>query len=254
MKILLSPAKLLQSAKLLDYPAISTPFFIKEAELLVKGMKRLSAQQIMEIMHVSREIAELNFNRYQNWMFTTYCTDQIQPCSFMFNGEVYKALDVNSLSDVELRRAQDQLFILSGLYGILKPLDLIYPYRLEMGTAWSPTESSKNLYVFWREKLTSYLINNVSDSEFIVDLASTEYSKVVDWKRINNQVVVPVFKEFKGGKYRTVMMYAKHARGSMARFIVKNEIKEINQLKNFNSEGYFFDEKLSSLKEWVFVR
>ncbi len=254
MTILLSPAKLMQSVKGTDFSSTSVPHFIEEAKMLVNSIKDLSVSGLMEHMHISREIAELNFMRYQNWQPSKALSDEIQPCSFLFNGEVYKALDVRSLSKSDLMRAQERLLILSGLYGILKPLDLISPYRLEMGTRWAPNHNSKNLYAFWREKLTSYLVNRRGDSEVVIDLASTEYSKVIDWKRINVPVITPVFKEFKGGKYTTVMMYAKHARGSMARYIIQKNIIHSEQLKSYGVDGYSFDYKRSNGKEWVFVR
>jgi hypothetical protein len=244
----------MQSGKDTDFSLTSIPHFLEEAKMLVNSIKGLTVSELMERMHISREIAELNYIRYQNWQPSKALSDDIQPCSFLFNGEVYKALEVRSWSKSDLLRAQERLLILSGLYGVLKPLDLISPYRLEMGTRWAPNHHSKNLYAFWKEKLTTYLVSRLGDSEVVIDLASTEYSKVIDWKRINVPVITPVFKEFKGGKYTTVMMYAKHARGSMARYIIQEKIIHSEQLKSYAVDGYSFDDKLSSVKEWVFVR
>jgi hypothetical protein len=221
---------------------------------LVKNIRGLTVHDLMECMHISREIAELNYSRFQNWVASDRRMDGVEPCSFLFNGEVYKALGVQSLSEGDLLRAQDRLRILSGLYGILKPLDLIFPYRLEMGTRWSPNKSCRNLYDFWREKLTNHLVNGLQDQEFVIDLASTEYSKAIDWNKITVPAITPVFKEFRGGEYKTIMMYAKHARGAMARYIIQNNVVDLEQLKSYGIDGYRYDEKLSDKGDWVFVR
>jgi cytoplasmic iron level regulating protein YaaA (DUF328/UPF0246 family) len=205
-------------------------------------------------MHISEELAIQNYDRYQSWKRPKELTSVTQPCSFIFNGEVYKALDVCSLDPKELTYAQEHLFILSGLYGLLRPLDVIYPYRLEMGTKWSPDTKNKNLYTFWRDKLTSHLLSSINKDETIVNLASTEYSKVIDWKKITNRSITPIFKEFKNGEFKVIMMYAKHARGAMARYLIQNRMKKIEQLKLYNLDGYVYDDRLSSEREWVFVR
>jgi cytoplasmic iron level regulating protein YaaA (DUF328/UPF0246 family) len=143
---------------------------------------------------------------------------------------------------------------LSGLYGILKPFDLISPYRLEMGTKFSPNSKSKNLYEFWSDKVTNYLLDELESDEPIINLASIEYSKVINFKRIPNLTITPIFKEFKNGKYSIVMMYAKHQRGKMARYLIDNALKSVDELKIYNLDDYSFDGKLSTEKEWVFVR
>lgn len=254
MKILISPAKSIALTNKDDYPLVSSPCFLNDAQKLVKNLKKLKVQELKELMNVSEDIAQLNRDRFKNWSKTVELTEHSQPCSFIFSGEVYRALDISSLNTQELLKAQEQLMILSGLYGILKPLDLIYPYRLEMGTKWSPNPDTKNLYAYWNDKLTKHLRKNLVKDEVVVDLASTEYSKVVNWKIIKNQVVVPVFKEFKNGDYKVVMMYAKHARGKMSRYLIQNNLNDIEQLKLYNQDGYTYDDKLSNEKEWVFVR
>jgi len=254
MKILLSPAKSIALTNNLDFPLVTSPIFTKEAENLVKKLKRFKPKDLMTLMSISRELADQNYERFHNWVRPEEITIITQPSSFIFTGEVYRALDVHTLSNSELITAQDRIRILSGLYGILKPLDLIYPYRLEMGTKWSPDTKNKNLYDFWREKLTKQLKKELQPQEVIVDLASKEYSKVLDWKNIPNQVVTPVFKEFKNGEYKVVMMYAKHARGAMARYLIQNELNTIDELKLYAVDGYTYDDKLSTQKEWVFVR
>ena len=254
MKILLSPAKSISLTNKVDFPLVTSPIFVKETEKLVKKLKRLKPKDLMTLMSISRELADQNYERYHNWIKPEVFTTITQPSSFIFTGEVYRALDVHTLSNSELITAQDRLRILSGLYGILKPLDVIYPYRLEMGTKWSPDSKNKNLYEFWKDKLTKHFKTELEKEEEIIDLASTEYSKVLDWKKISNRVITPVFKEFKNGEYKVVMMYAKHARGAMARYLLQNEISQIDELKLYNVDGYAYDDKLSTEKEWVFVR
>jgi cytoplasmic iron level regulating protein YaaA (DUF328/UPF0246 family) len=163
-------------------------------------------------------------------------------------------LNAETLSPDELNKAQDRLRILSGLYGILKPLDLLVPYRLEMGTKWEVTPKQKNLYSFWGDKLTTYLNNELTDGEVVVNLASNEYAKVIEPKKLSSRIITPVFKEFKNGEYKTVMMYAKHARGKMTRYLIQNELDSIDQLKLYSEDGYLFDANLSTENDWVFVR
>lgn len=254
MKILLSPAKSINQTTKVDFPLVTLPVFSPEAEQLVKKLKRLKPGELMSLMHISEELALQNQQRYQSWKRSEVLTQDIQPCSFIFNGEVYKGLDMHTLNVKELQDAQDRIRILSGLYGILKPLDLIYPYRLEMGTKWSPDAKNTNLYSFWKEKVTSHLLSTVEKDEAIVNLASSEYAKVIDWKKITNPVVTPVFKEFKNGALKIVMMYAKHARGAMARYLIQEDLNDIEQLKLYNVDGYTFDDRSSNEKEWVFIR
>ena len=173
---------------------------------------------------------------------------------FAFSGEVYRGLDLASLNSEELEIATKSLRILSGMYGILKPNDLIYPYRLEMGTRFSPIEEQKNLYEFWKDKIAKTLKKELEKEEVIVNLASNEYFKAVDIQQIKNRIITPVFKEFKNGKFSIVMMYAKHARGAMARYLIQNQISNIEELKLYNIDGYSFDANQSTENEWVFVR
>lgn len=254
MKILLSPAKSINQTTKLDYPLVSSPVFSDEAEQLVRKLKRLKSGDLMSLMHISEDLADQNKQRYESWQRSDIITEDIQPCSFMFNGEVYKALQVHSLNDKELLTAQDRIRILSGLYGILKPLDLIYPYRLEMGTKWSPDSKSNSLYSFWKEKVTKHLLSTLEKDEMIINLASSEYAKAIDWKKVTNPIVTPVFKEFKNGALKIVMMYAKHARGAMAKYLVQHEVTDVEQLKLYNADGYAFDDRSSNEKEWVFIR
>jgi len=254
MKILLSPAKSLQLTDNWKAPLATQACFLEESEKLIKKLQKFSPKKIAQQMSISPDLAELNHARFQQWLKPLEVSENIIPAIFAFNGEVYKGFDVSSLSELELTRAQESLFILSGLYGVLKPLDLLYPYRLEMGTRWQISPSQKNLYDFWRKKLTNHLKSELSANESIVNLASTEYSKVIDFKLLKNKVITPQFKEFKNGEFKVVMMYAKHARGAMARYIVQNNLKEIEELKLYTVDGYTYDEKQSTESEWVFVR
>jgi cytoplasmic iron level regulating protein YaaA (DUF328/UPF0246 family) len=254
MKILLSPAKSIN----LNIPNITleytSPQFGNETAVLIQTLKKLSPKKIAELMSVSQDLAELNFERFQNFVLPGEESEHLLPAIFAFSGEVYKGFEAESLSEEQLIRAQNQIRLLSGLYGILKPLDLICPYRLEMGTKFLNTKKHKNLYSFWGSKISKTLQNELQESETLVNLASTEYSKAVEFKKIKNPVVTPLFKEFKNGEYKTVMMYAKHARGAMARYVVTEMIKDAEQLKLFSFEGYEFSEHLSNEIEWVFVR
>ena len=170
------------------------------------------------------------------------------------NGEVYKGFDIHTLSKEEVERAQNNLRILSGLYGILKPMDLIYPYRLEMGTKWNITPKIKNLYAFWGTKIAQSLRSEMVEGEVLINLASSEYFKAVDLKTLDKRVITPHFKDFKNGQLKIVMMYAKHQRGAMARYIIQNNITNPEDLKMYNLDGYSFDVNSSTENDWVFTR
>lgn len=254
MKLLLSPAKSISLNIPNNSLKYSYPQFGKETATLIKKLKQLSPKKIAELMSVSQDLAELNFERFQNFVLPGEESECLLPAIFAFSGEVYKGFEAESLSEEQLNRAQNQLRILSGLYGILKPLDLIYPYRLEMGTKFPNNKEYKNLYTFWGSKICKTLQKELQESEPIVNLASTEYSKAVEFKKIKNPVVTPLFKEFKNGEYKTIMMYAKHARGAMARYIISENINDIESLKSFSLDGYSFDEISSNDSVFTFLR
>ncbi len=254
MKILLSPAKSINES--CSYPEFSftTPDFKKEAAQLVRRLKKIRSKELMELMHVSKDIAELNCFRYKNWHLSDEPSEHVRPAAFLFTGEVYKGLNLESLSAEQLTTAQDSIRILSGMYGLLKPFDLIYPYRLEMGTRLEVKDSVNNLYEFWGEKLTKSLLKETDKNEPIINLASVEYSKSIYWKSIKRNTITPTFKEFKNGEYKVVMIFAKHARGAMARYLIEKNIQHIEDLKSYSVDGYSFNEQLSSQNDWVFVR
>ena len=252
MKILLSPAKSLDYSKSIAKPFVHQATFLKETEQLVTKLKKIKPKKFMEMMHISSDLAHLNYDRYQAWTSPTEESEVVKACIEVFNGEVYKGLDPFSWNETELIRANDQIRILSGLYGILKPLDLVYPYRLEMGTKWQITPKVKNLYAFWSDKLTKQL--NAEKPEEVLNLASGEYNKVINFKQLKVKVITPTFKDFSNGSYKVVMMYAKHARGAMANYCIKNHLTSLEDLKVYNVDGYTFDAKTSSETEWNFIR
>ena len=252
MKVLLSPAKALDMSREISPPESSVPVFMLESALLVKKMSQFSSRKIGEMMSLSRELSELNYNRYQNWKSEVELNEENNYAVAAFNGEVYRGFDAESLSKVQMTIAQNKVRILSGLYGILKPYDMIYPYRLEMGTKLAVTPKKTTLYKFWGTKIADSL--NSEGDDTIVNLASIEYFKAVGSKALKAKVITPLFKELKKGEYKTVMVFAKRARGRMARYIVENDIEDAEELKGFDIDGYRFDENLSSQFEWVFTR
>lgn len=254
MKILLSPAKSIQTLQRPDSDLYSTPIFVDQAEKLATKLAKKKVVDLAKMMHLSEALAQLNVDRYANWKKPLAPEAEILPCAFMFTGEVYKGLAIANWSTEQLQRGQEMIRILSGLYGMLKPLDLMYPYRLEMGTKWEITPAIKNLYAFWGSQLADQLNKETTDKEVIINLASNEYFKAVDQKKLKRRVLTPVFKEFKGGEYKIVMMYAKHARGAMARYLVQHNLDDIEDLKGYDVDGYRFHEALSTENEWVFTR
>jgi len=254
MKVLLSPAKSIELKNEFTVPEITKANFLKESNQLISKLKKLSVKKIGALMHISKDLAQINYDRYQNWVEPFELSENIKPAIVVFNGEVYRGLDAKSMSLEQLNIAQDKIRILSGLYGILKPLDLLYPYRLEMGTSWAVTPKQKNLYQFWGGKLSQFLNGEMAEHEVIINLASSEYFKAIDRKILKRRMITPVFKEFRNGEYKIVMTFAKHARGAMARYIVINNIEDPEELKVYNVDGYTFDANQSSENEWVFVR
>lgn len=256
MKIVISPAKSLDVSRNFEKPFTTTACFLEEAAYLAKKLKKLNAKKLTELMHISADLADLNYERYQHWTAPVQESDEVIAAVFAFTGEVYKGLEAESLSNEDLEYAQQKLRILSGLYGVLKPLDLLYPYRLEMGTKWQITPNQPNLYRFWGKKIATKLREEMQEEhdDVLINLASTEYFKAVDQKALGMRVITPVFKELKGGVYKVVMMYAKHARGAMARYIIQNRLTDPEQLKLYQVDGYQWDARLSTDSEWVFTR
>ncbi len=254
MLTLLSPAKKLETSKLNLSLELTLPEFNIDTKKILAVLKNKSVDDLQKLYSVSKEIAELNFQRFRDFDHD-YKEENTKASLFMFAGEVYNGLDANNFSNQELDFANSNLRILSGLYGILRPFDKINPYRLEMGTKCA-IGSCKNLYEFWQDNITEHI--NKTNNKVIINLASTEYFKVVKEKKLKANIVTPIFKDFKNGEYKIIMMYAKKARGLMANYIVKNKITEWQNLKLFNYEGYKFHPEMSDIdninKKLVFIR
>jgi cytoplasmic iron level regulating protein YaaA (DUF328/UPF0246 family) len=254
MITILSPAKKLDKRSERTIDSTSQPLFLDDSRELVEGLRELSPAEIARLMNVSRNIAELNYERFARWQ-PPFTNANASPALYLFNGQVYQELKAESLSDDDLDFAQNHLRILSGLYGLLRPLDLIQPYRLEMGTKMANSRG-KDLYAFWGEKITHALNEALGSQQnkILMNLASNEYFKAVHPGKLKGEIITPVFKERKGDQYRTVAVYAKKARGLMSRYIIQNRIDEPEAIKGFEEEGYVFSPHLSSGNEWVFVR
>lgn len=254
MIAILSPAKKLDKNTGRGTESYTTPQFLEDSRELVEQLRDYSPDQLSRLMNISRQLAELNYERFARW-HTPFTRDNAHPAVFLFNGQVYQGLDAESLQDGDLAFAQDHLRILSGLYGLLRPLDLIQPYRLEMGTRLD-NNRGRDLYAFWGEKITAALNESLAghSSKVLLNLASNEYYKALQPGKIEGDIITPVFKEKKGDQYRTVAVYAKKARGLMSRFILENHIDDPEAIKSFEEEGYVFSPQQSTQKEWVFVR
>jgi cytoplasmic iron level regulating protein YaaA (DUF328/UPF0246 family) len=253
MKIIISPAKSLNFEKDLPTSNFSLPVFLDDSKIINENLKKKNPSQLKELMKISDKIAELNWRR--NVEFNTpFTNSNSRPSLFTFDGDVYNGIDAFSLDDSKINKAQSSLRILSGLYGILKPLDLMQAYRLEMGTKIKIKES-KNLYEFWKKKVTDFLNEELSENEIFVNLASNEYSSVIDKKSLKVKMTSPIFKDFKNGKLKIISFYAKKARGLMTRYILDNDINSVNDLKGFDYAGYCYNEQESlNSNELVFVR
>jgi cytoplasmic iron level regulating protein YaaA (DUF328/UPF0246 family) len=252
MKIVISPAKSLNFEKALPTARFSEPRFLKEATTIQKTLKKIKPKQLMELMAISDKLAELNWQRNQDWE-TPFTTKNARPAVYAFDGDVYQGLDVYTLPEAKLDGLQDKLRILSGLYGLLQPLDLMQPYRLEMGTS-LPIGKNKNLYEFWKKTITKQLNDELQKDELFINLASTEYFSAVDSKALKVPVITPEFKDYKDGKLKMISFFAKKARGLMVRYIIDTNAETIDDLKAFNYEGYAFDANLSSGNKLVFTR
>jgi len=252
MKIVISPAKSLDFETTLPSRRNTQPAFLEQAQVVQNAVKDKSPAELSKLMDISDKLAELNWERNQNWA-TPFTSKNARPAMYAFNGDVYTGLDGYTIPTAKLTKLQDTLRILSGLYGLLKPLDLIQPYRLEMGTQ-LPVGDSKNLYEFWKSTLTEELNRELKDGEMFVNLASQEYFGAIDEKALKVPVITPEFKDYKDGNLRMVSFYAKKARGMMVRYIIDKNVKTLKGLKGFDYDGYRFDAKLSKGNTLVFTR
>ncbi len=254
MLAIISPAKTLDYESELPAFEPTQPEFLEEAQQLITALRKKSRPQLREMMGISEPLADVNYDRYKRWQ-TPFSEDNARAAIFAFKGDVYTGFDLPSYGKRDLQFAQKQLRILSGLYGILRPLDLMQPYRLEMGTNLK-NPGGKNLYEFWKEVATSSVNEAIkkSGSTSLVNLASKEYFSVLDQNSLKGEVVTPQFKELKNGSYKIISFFAKKARGSMCDFMIRERIKEPEGLKRFEVDGYQFNPKLSEGQEWVFTR
>lgn len=253
MLILLSPAKDLAK----ETPVIkeaTQPALLEHAVPLVAKLKTLSAKKLADLMDLSPSLGELNRERYARWSLP-FTTKNARPALFTFNGEVYRGLDARSLSSEDLRFAQHHLRILSGLYGVLRPLDLMQDYRLMMGTPFG-IGKAKNLYAYWGDRITEVLQADLkrAGGDTVINLASGEYSKAVDMKKLGARVIVPEFKDKVGNTYKSLQVYVKHQRGAMARNIIRHRILEAEGIQGYDQDGYRFEAEESSATKWVFLR
>lgn len=252
MKLVLSPAKSLDFESVLPTKKTTQCIFLEEADRINKLLKTKSAKSLSKLMHISDNLGQLNHERNQNWELP-FTPNNARQAIYAFSGDVYKGLDAYSIDTQKLDKVEDTVRIISGLYGILKPLDLVQPYRLEMGTK-MPIGKHKNLYAFWKQKITQALNDELEDNELFLNLASNEYFKAIDTNTLKVPVVNVAFKEFKNGNYKIVAIFAKLARGVMARYIINTNAKTISDIKAFNLNGYGFSEELSTENELVFTR
>ena len=236
MKIVVSPAKSLDFQKQLPTQEHTIPVFANDAEKINNLLKKKSPESLQKLMNISEKLANLNWNRNQAFLNSTYKNNH-RAAIYTFNGDVYEGIDALTLEDNKIDIMQKKLRILSGLYGILKPLDLIQPYRLEMGTKLS-VGNSTDLYQFWKKKVTDKLVNELERNELLVNLASKEYFSVVDTKVIKSPIVSPEFKDFKNGKLKVISFYAKKARGMMARYLIEKNAKSLDDINSFEISGY----------------
>jgi len=254
MLILLSPSKSLNLETKIVSKTHSIPIFLKDSQILINELKKFSALDLAKLMKISDRLAELNFKRYDTFK-TPFTMQNSKPAIFIFDGDVYDGIDVENYSKKDLNFAQNHLRILSGLYGILKPLDLIQPYRLEMGINLKNLRG-KNLYQFWITKITDLLNEELEkfSEKVILNLASEEYFSAVNSDKIKGQIINIIFKEKKGDDYKIIGIFAKKARGLMADYIIKNKIQKAEQVKKFNCSNYKFKKEFSDKNNWCFCR
>jgi len=254
MLIVISPAKTLDFETPAKTKVNTQPALLDRSQVLIDKLQHLAPQDISSLMSISDKLGTLNYDRFQQWQ-TPFTKDNAKQAVLAFKGDVYTGLDAESFSADDFRFAQKHLRILSGLYGLLRPLDLMQPYRLEMGTKFVFDEY-KDLYQFWGSTITQTLNEQLKKtrSDCLINLASNEYFKSVKTTELNADIITPVFKDWKSDKYKIVSFFAKKARGLMSAYIIQKQITEPKQLKKFNVDGYAYDKALSTTTEWVFTR
>lgn len=255
MLLLISPAKKLDFDSIAQTEDFTIPDFLPQSQQLIDTLKPYSTEKLSKLMHLSENLSELNYQRYHDWQ-TPFNPQNAKQAISTFKGDVYTGINIESFDEQQLNFAQKHLRILSGLYGLLRPLDLMQPYRLEMGTRLENAKG-KNLYEFWGDTITNAINQQVNEtnSQFIINLASNEYFKSVQTKGLNKKIITPIFKELRDdGSYKIIGLFAKRARGMMAAYVLKNQLSDHEKIKQFNEAGYYYNSELSSESEWVFSR
>ena len=254
MLIVISPAKSLDFETPAPTNHFTIPSMLEESEKLVARLRKMKPKQLSELMGISANLGQLNYERYQTW-HQPFTPDNAKQAVLAFNGDVYQGLEAHTLSEEQLLKLQNKLRILSGLYGVLRPLDLMQPYRLEMGTKLK-YQRADDLYAFWKKKITPAIKDAIAESgsNVLINLASNEYYKSIDSKKLGAEIVTPQFKEGKNGQYKMISFFAKKARGLMTRFIIENNIEKAEELQAFDLEGYVFNPRLSKPGKPLFTR
>lgn len=252
MKLVLSPAKSLDFESKVPNNNFTEARFLKESERINKFLRKKSAKSLSKLMSISDALGRLNYERNQQWQLP-FTNDNARPAIYAFSGDVYRGLDAYTIPKEKFETLNNTVRIISGLYGLLRPTDLIQPYRLEMGTNF-PVGKNKNLYEFWNKTITKTLNDELQDGELLLNLASNEYFKAINTKLLKVPVVSCSFKDFKNGEYKMIMTFAKLARGYMTRYIIDTNAKTLDDVKGFHYEGYQFSEPMSTETELVFIR
>jgi len=252
LKILTSPAKLMKIDTQNDFLKPTTPKFIKESAKIQEHLKKKNPKILKDLMNISEDLAQENWERNQKWSAKPTSKNSA-PALYAFNGQVYKGLDAKTLKKSDVEYLQEHYLMISGLYGLLRPSDKIMLYRLEMGCGFS-FENHKNLYDFWQNKLTNELNKSLKKSDFVLNLASNEYSKAINFKELKAPVIDFKFYEMKNGKPKTIVVYTKNARGLVVRYCAQNKVEKLEEVKSFNLENYLFNDELSTEKTFVFTR
>lgn len=254
MLMIISPAKTLDFETKPHIEDYTLPEYTDEAKELVKHLRKYSKSELVELMKINDQLAELNYKRFKKWKLP-FTPDNAKQAALAYRGDVYTSLATEYFTQKDFEFAQKHLRIISGLYGLLRPLDLIQPYRLEMDTSLEINDA-ESLYKFWSSKVTPQLSRDTEESgtKVLLNLASQQYGRIISKKRFDYEIVTPVFKEDRNGKLRTYSVYAKQARGIMCRYVIKNQINDVEELKSFDIESYRYNEELSTKKEWLFVR
>jgi len=255
MILLLSPAKIQNFEPQNVVEDFTQPQFLDSAEILINNIRQLSLNELAKLLNINSNLAQLNVDRYFNWQ-RPFTTKNAKRAVFVYNGEVFRGLDAKTLSKADLAYLQTHLRILSGLYGVLRPLDLIQPYRLDVSDNLR-NEAGNNLYVFWKSKITEALndaLRNSGGEQVLLNLASGEYMKSINRKLLNAKVIDFEFLEYKNDEFKQIVIYVKKARGMMVRFVIENRIESLEDLKGFSAGGYWFNPQMSSENKYVFVR